>query len=310
MLIHFFIYIVPVEHLILLYYFILYSISLVFLSKTFNKYRFDLSILNISLKGIYSLLFLIFFSELLLIYTSFYLWENEKVFKLVIGFVIYIKHLLGFYSLYLGLTLRFRFKKQKAILIPIITILLLILVTSQILPERVPVDGYIVLTIWGKIMVVVSVTILLIGTSLLYKFRQDLLKEVPLFSSIKLVIIFYLLVDIVNSAYILLNPVYKVDYIGNPIILLKVLLLPLVFLYICYKSLDLFRKSSTLSIPDLYNLTPREGEVLELILAGHSNQEIEKRLYIAKSTLKTHINRIFSKTQVGNRLELIFKFNN
>ena len=53
------------------------------------------------------------------------------------------------------------------------------------------------------------------------------------------------------------------------------------------------------TLPD--GLTEREAEVLALIAAGLSNGEIAERLYVAETTVKTHINRIFAKTQSRDR---------
>ncbi len=44
-----------------------------------------------------------------------------------------------------------------------------------------------------------------------------------------------------------------------------------------------------------YKLSPREMEVLALMIKGMTNDEIEKKLFIAKQTLKTHINKIYKK---------------
>jgi DNA-binding NarL/FixJ family response regulator len=53
-------------------------------------------------------------------------------------------------------------------------------------------------------------------------------------------------------------------------------------------------------LPD--GLTEREGEVLVLIAEGLSNGEIAGRLFVGESTVKTHINRIFTKTQSRDRI--------
>jgi DNA-binding NarL/FixJ family response regulator len=52
-------------------------------------------------------------------------------------------------------------------------------------------------------------------------------------------------------------------------------------------------------------LTPREREVLELIGAGLSNAEIADRLYVSVTTVKTHINSIFSKLSLRDRAQAI-----
>ena len=54
-------------------------------------------------------------------------------------------------------------------------------------------------------------------------------------------------------------------------------------------------------------LTPRELEVLQLIVTGLDNQEISQKLYIAVPTVKKHINRIFSKLGVDSRAKAIVR---
>ena len=50
-------------------------------------------------------------------------------------------------------------------------------------------------------------------------------------------------------------------------------------------------------------LTPREFEILRQIVSGASNHTIAERLFIAESTVKTHIYHIFAKMEVSNRTE-------
>ena len=56
-------------------------------------------------------------------------------------------------------------------------------------------------------------------------------------------------------------------------------------------------------LPD--DLTAREAEVLTLIAEGRSNQEIAARLVVSQATVKTHVNRIFSKTRCRDRAQLV-----
>jgi LuxR family maltose regulon positive regulatory protein len=52
-------------------------------------------------------------------------------------------------------------------------------------------------------------------------------------------------------------------------------------------------------------LSERELEVLDLIAAGLSNREIADRLFIAVSTVKTHINNIYRKLDVSKRTQAV-----
>jgi DNA-binding CsgD family transcriptional regulator len=55
-------------------------------------------------------------------------------------------------------------------------------------------------------------------------------------------------------------------------------------------------------------LTPREGAILERILRGRSNAQIEKELFISIHTVKNHITNIHQKLGVRSRWQLISLF--
>jgi len=52
-------------------------------------------------------------------------------------------------------------------------------------------------------------------------------------------------------------------------------------------------------------LSERESEVLGLIAAGLTNREISERLFIAYSTVKTHVNSIYRKLEVSSRVQAV-----
>jgi two-component system, NarL family, nitrate/nitrite response regulator NarL len=53
-----------------------------------------------------------------------------------------------------------------------------------------------------------------------------------------------------------------------------------------------------------FGLTPRELEIVTLVVAGYSNPDIAQRCSISEQTVKHHISNIFDKLGVSNRLEL------
>ena len=53
------------------------------------------------------------------------------------------------------------------------------------------------------------------------------------------------------------------------------------------------------------NLSKQEHKILQLVAEGMSNHEIAQHLFIAESTVKSHLSNIFSKLKVKRRTQAI-----
>jgi DNA-binding CsgD family transcriptional regulator len=71
------------------------------------------------------------------------------------------------------------------------------------------------------------------------------------------------------------------------------------------QSIQLDYEKNLEKIFEKYKITPREQEIIDLIIKGASNKDIEKKLFISDSTVRNHIYNIYQKLDVQNRIELI-----
>jgi DNA-binding NarL/FixJ family response regulator len=55
--------------------------------------------------------------------------------------------------------------------------------------------------------------------------------------------------------------------------------------------------------PDGVDLTPREREVLQLVIEGHANKQIARRLGISEKTVKGHLTSVFQRIGVADRTQ-------
>lgn len=114
-----------------------------------------------------------------------------------------------------------------------------------------------------------------------------------------LLLVIHLMVPLVASYYL-----YLVFQTG-------LFLLPMIWFKVC------FLKHHTLGtaflrdhtgLDRIYNdkkITSREREIIELILQGKSNREIEQELFISIFTVKNHVRNIYAKLGVRSRTKLI-----
>ena len=53
-----------------------------------------------------------------------------------------------------------------------------------------------------------------------------------------------------------------------------------------------------------FRMTPKEIEILELLVKGESNKEIADALHISENTIKIHLRNIMEKLHLQNRLQI------
>lgn len=57
----------------------------------------------------------------------------------------------------------------------------------------------------------------------------------------------------------------------------------------------------------LYNLTPKEIEIIDLVRSGLTYPEVAKAIYRSEHTVKNHMSNVFAKCEVHNQIELFKK---
>ena len=56
---------------------------------------------------------------------------------------------------------------------------------------------------------------------------------------------------------------------------------------------------------DLGSLTSREKEILSYVAKGETNSQIADKLFVREVTIKTHLNSIYRKLKVENRVQAV-----
>ncbi|RPH33396.1 MAG: LuxR family transcriptional regulator [Bacteroidales bacterium] len=138
--------------------------------------------------------------------------------------------------------------------------------------------------------------------SLLIKHREKEEKVTALFFLIFFPI--YTLIGLLNYRYAFVSD----SMFDGPIIL------SLIFIALAISKLTDDIKRLTLFSPknkdfgdklSPFNISPREIEVLGLLIQGISYKEISEKLFISLPTVKTHVSNIYQKMNVKNKVELI-----
>lgn len=75
--------------------------------------------------------------------------------------------------------------------------------------------------------------------------------------------------------------------------------------YVAMKVISHF-KSQTSAKAD-YQLTPREKEILSLLVNGTDSRTIGEQLFISYETVRNHLKNIYQKLQVTSRVQAVSK---
>lgn len=70
------------------------------------------------------------------------------------------------------------------------------------------------------------------------------------------------------------------------------------------------KSRSLLHMVEEKGLSKREKEIVSLIAKGYSNKDIAEQLYRSEQTVKSHLNKIYRKLGVKNRVNLAISFSN
>jgi len=62
-----------------------------------------------------------------------------------------------------------------------------------------------------------------------------------------------------------------------------------------------------LADPKAFGISPREYEVLQAMARGASNRQIAQQLFIAESTVKTHVSNLLAKLDVQSRTQAVVR---
>jgi DNA-binding CsgD family transcriptional regulator len=101
------------------------------------------------------------------------------------------------------------------------------------------------------------------------------------------------------------------DPVRSFLAILLVHLIPLIWIRYF---VDRFEKASRLNMElgsklekllSAYHISPRETDILKLMLQGKNNKEIQEELFISYHTVKNHVYNIFQKLGISNRYQLL-----
>jgi len=161
-----------------------------------------------------------------------------------------------------------------------------------------------------QLLVTILGTLVFLALSLREVVRRDIRRGLALFTGIS-VFFFLLLVPDILITRLSWRALAFLDDISLPLYFL--VLNGGSFLYVRrYLVAGPFMQEGQIT-PDCrknFGLTAREGEIIERLMEGRTNQELSELLFISRRTVENHLHSIFQKMNVKNRVQLIAVFRN
>jgi DNA-binding CsgD family transcriptional regulator len=114
-----------------------------------------------------------------------------------------------------------------------------------------------------------------------------------------------------NLDFYLLHTGFQKYY--DPVLLLLINLCPLLWLRFIYEKKNPPAASGEFDAGKLarfcekHGISKREQDIIEQVMAGRSNKDIEKALFISHNTVKNHLYKVFQKTGVKSRSQLVHR---
>jgi len=128
----------------------------------------------------------------------------------------------------------------------------------------------------------------------------------------KSVIRMFVILYILKYGLLALEPVWgrPLGMASGALLLILANLIPLYwlkhwFVKTCSEGIDAETRRKLSAFVQAYGISSRELEIIELILKGKSNKEIEDLLFISFSTVKNHIYHIYQKMGINSRGQLM-----
>ncbi|MDR1184976.1 MAG: helix-turn-helix transcriptional regulator [Coriobacteriales bacterium] len=221
-------------------------------------------------------------------------------------------------------TIYFIFMKTRKHLLAVIEVVLVVAFAVQyfILPSMIDTRGWLPF-IFLESMATFAAVFVLIGCLMFLSsgdarrfFKTTILVHTGFFSG-SLVGLIYMETVATDPAIRIPLQVSDILIVGTPFVGFVVFLSVLMFLsynVLLPTSMDNKAKSALSlvgldqrcsELAETYKLTAREKEILILLAQGRSGAYVAEDLYLAKSTIKTHIHHIYAKMGIASRQQLI-----